>query len=152
MIRTIILLCAFGAVAAEPFAPIDDAVNQAIQRGNCPGAVVLVSHKGDVVYRKAFGLRSKQPAETPMTVDTVFDLASVTKPVATATSIMLLVEQGKLSVTDRVAKHLPAFAANGKDKVTVEMLLVHTSGLLADNPVADYRDGRAKALERICQL
>jgi uncharacterized protein YbbC (DUF1343 family) len=139
-------------VSAERLARIDEVVNQDIQRGNCPGAVVLVGHKGHVVYRKAFGLRSQQPAETPMTVDTVFDLASVTKPVATATSIMLLVEEGKLSVMDRAARYLPEFAANGKEKITVEQLLLHTSGLLADNPVADYRDGRAKALERIHQL
>ena len=139
-------------VSSERLARIDDVVNQAIRRGDCPGAVVLVAHQGHVVYRKAFGLRSKQPAETPMTVDTVFDLASLTKPVATATSIMLLVEQGKLSVTDRVARHLPTFAANGKERITVEQLLLHTSGLLADNPVDDYRDGRAKSLERIYQL
>ncbi len=120
-------------------------VNQAIHRGACPGAVVLVAHKGQVVYRKAFGLRSKLPMETAMTTDTVFDLASLTKPIATASSVMLLVEQGKLSVTDRVAKHLPDFAANGKDKITVEQLLLHTSGLLADNPVDDYRDGRVSA-------
>jgi CubicO group peptidase (beta-lactamase class C family) len=141
-----------SADGQERLARIDEVVNQAIHRGDCPGAVVLVAHKGKVVYRKAFGLRSKQPVETAMTVDTVFDLASLTKPVATASSIMLLVEQGKVSVADRVARHLPEFAANGKDKVTIEQLLLHTSGLLGDNPVADYRDGRAKALERICQL
>ncbi len=157
MIRTFLILCAVFAVptsprAEEPFARIDEVVNQALKRGDCPGAVVLVAHKGQVVYRKAFGLRAKQPAETPMTLDTIFDLASLTKPIATASSILLLVEQGKLSVTDRVAKHLPEFAAHGKEKITVEQLLLHTSGLLADNPVADYRDGRAKALERICQL
>src|SRR4051794_33706263 len=84
-------------VSAEKLARIDAAVKAGIARGDSPGAVVLVAHKGQVVYRKAFGLRSTQPAETPMTTDTVFDLASVTKPVATASSIMLLVEQGKLA-------------------------------------------------------
>jgi uncharacterized protein YbbC (DUF1343 family)/CubicO group peptidase (beta-lactamase class C family) len=139
-------------VSSERLRRIDEAVEQAIARKHLPGAVVLVLHRGQVVYRKAFGQRAKEPSAETMTVDTVFDLASVTKPVATATSVMLLVEQGKLRLTDPVARHLPAFAAKGKDKITVEHLLLHTSGLIADNPVADYKDGRAKALERIWQL
>ncbi len=138
--------------AAEGLARIDDAMRQAIDRASCPGAVVLVMQDGRVVWRKAYGLRARKPAEVPMTVDTVFDLASLTKPVATATSIMILVEQGKLRLADRVAEHLPAFGQNGKDRITVEQLLLHTSGLIADNPEADYRDGRARALERICAL
>jgi uncharacterized protein YbbC (DUF1343 family)/CubicO group peptidase (beta-lactamase class C family) len=143
---------AFAGVDAARLARIDDAVKDGIARGDCPGAVVLVAHRGEVVYRKAFGLRAKQPAAVPMTVDTVFDLASLTKPVATASSVMLLVEQGKLSLSDPVAKHLPAFAAKGKDKTTLEHLLLHVSGLLADNPVTDYREGREKAIDNICQL
>ena len=87
-----------------------------------------------------------------MTVDTVFDLASLTKPLATASSIMLLVEQGKLRPSDPVARYLPAFAAKGKDKITVEQLLLHTSGLIADNAVSDYQDGREKAIQSICDL
>ena len=87
-----------------------------------------------------------------MTVDTLFDLASLTKPLATATSVMILLEQGKLKLLDRVARHLPDFGQNGKDAITIEHLLLHTSGLLADNPLEDYRDGRKKALERIYRL
>jgi uncharacterized protein YbbC (DUF1343 family)/CubicO group peptidase (beta-lactamase class C family) len=131
---------------------IDDVVQAAIDHGDLPGAVVLVSHRGQVVFRKAYGLRSRQPERTPMTPETVFDLASLTKPVATATSIMILVEQGKLRLGDRVAEHLPAFGANGKQAITIGQLLLHTSGLIADNAEEDYRDGRAKALERICRL
>jgi uncharacterized protein YbbC (DUF1343 family)/CubicO group peptidase (beta-lactamase class C family) len=131
---------------------IDGVIQQALKRGELPGAVVLVVHKGQLVFRKAYGLRSKQPTETPMTPDSIFDLASLTKPIATATSIMLLVEQGQVRLSDRVAQHLPAFGQNGKDKITVEQLLLHTSGLIADNPVSDYQDGRAKSLERVYQL
>ena len=65
---------------------------------------------------------------------------------------MLLVEQGKLRPSDPVARDLPAFAAKGKDKITVEQLLLHTSGLIPDNAVADYEDGREKAIQRICDL
>jgi CubicO group peptidase (beta-lactamase class C family) len=140
-----------GASAAR-LNRIDAVVEQSLKRGDAPGAVVLITHRGKVIFRRAYGLRSKLPAETPMTVDTVFDLASLTKPLATASSIMLLVEQGKLRPSDTVARHLPAFAAKGKDKITIEQLLLHTSGLIADNPVSDYADGREKAIQRICDL
>src|SRR5262249_37815587 len=116
------------------------------------GAVVLVVREGRVVFRKAYGLRSKEPAREAMTADTVFDLASLTKPLATATSVLLLLEQGKLRLTDPVARHLPAFGRNGKDKVTVEHLLLHVSGLPAGNPVAEYAGGRKEALDRIYAL
>jgi CubicO group peptidase (beta-lactamase class C family) len=139
-------------VDSERLARIDEAVNAAVERKELPGAVVLIVHRDKIVFRKAYGHRATQPAATDMTADTVFDLASLTKPVATATLIMLLVEQGKVSLSEPVAKHWPAFGANGKDKITVEQLLLHTSGLIADNDLADYRDGKAKALERIADL
>src|SRR5438105_1060331 len=109
----------------ERLGRIDKVVEQAIEHGDMPGAVVLVVHRGQVVFRKAYGSRSKQPAETPMTPDTVFDLASLTKPVATATSLLILVEQGKLRFSDRVAQYLPAFGQNGKKRINVEQLLLH---------------------------
>jgi CubicO group peptidase (beta-lactamase class C family) len=87
-----------------------------------------------------------------MTTDTIFDLASLTKPIATGTAIMLLMQQGKLRAEDRVSQYWPEFAANDKDHVTIAQLLLHTSGLIPDNPLADYTDGRRKALERIANL
>jgi CubicO group peptidase (beta-lactamase class C family) len=139
-------------VSAERLERIDGAMREALERGDCPGAVVLIIHDGHVVWRKAYGLRARQPAAVPMTVDTVFDLASLTKPVATAASVMVLLEQGKLRLSDRVAEQLRPFGQNGKEKITVENLLLHTGGLVADNPEADYRDGRDKALERVHAL
>src|SRR5207249_106498 len=158
--RVIMLLFAFsgllcgqapGANAAD-FNKVDEAVEAALKRGDCPGAVVQVVHKDEVVLRKAYGHRAVEPEMAAMTADTVFDLASLTKPIATGTSIVLLIEQGKLRPEDKVAKHWPAFAANGKDDVTIENLLLHTSGLTADNSEADYKDGRGKAMERIAAL
>ncbi|MBX9622264.1 MAG: beta-lactamase family protein [Gemmataceae bacterium] len=134
------------------FTGVDQAVEAALARGDCPGAVVGVVRKDAVVYRKAFGHRAVQPEKVPMTVDAVFDLASLTKPMATGTSVMRLVEQGKLKLDDPASKHWPAFGAAGKDAVTVRQLLLHTSGLIDDNPLADYADGRAKALDRIAAL
>ena len=149
-----VLLCGHPCLSAEPgrFAKVDDAVAAALERGDCPGAVVVVVHKDEVVFRKAYGQRSLQPEKSPMAADAIFDLASLTKPIATGTSVMLLIEQGKLSVEDKVSKHWPAFAANGKEDVTVAHLLLHTSGLTADNSINDYRDGRDKALERVANL
>jgi serine-type D-Ala-D-Ala carboxypeptidase len=88
----------------------------------------------------------------PMTVDTIFDLASLTKPIATATSIMILIEQDKLKVREKAAVYWPEIGANGKADVTLEQLLLHTSGLIADNPLSDYKEGPAKAIERIAAL
>lgn len=147
-----LLLLAAPLAAADRFAPIDEAVNAAIARGDCPGAVVLVVHKDEVVFRKAYGHRALQPAKVEMTVDTVFDMASLTKPVATATSVFVLAEQGKLKLSEPVATYWPAFAANQKAAVTLEHLLTHTSGLTADNALADYTDGKAAALKRVAGL
>src|SRR6266545_2247640 len=144
--------CLAAEIDAAKLAEIDTAAGDAIKRGDCPGAVVAVVHDDKVVYRKAFGKRSVKPDEVAMTPDTVFDMASLTKPVATGTSVMLLIQQGKLKPDDLVGKHWPEFAASGKEKVTVEHLLLHTYGLTADNAVADYADGKAKALERIAAL
>jgi len=87
-----------------------------------------------------------------MTTDTVFDMASITKPVATATSIMKLVEDGRLRLTDKVTNHFPEFAKHGKDAITIQDLLVHQSGLIPDNALSDYLDGPELAWERICDL
>lgn len=153
---SIVLLCGQSLDAAEidrtQLSKIDAAAEAAIKKGEIPGAVVVVLHNDEVVFRKAYGSRAVKPETEPMTVDTIFDMASLTKPVATATSILLLMEQGKLKPEDLVSKHWPEFGANGKEKVTVEHLLLHTSGLIPDNAIADYADGRTKALERVAGL
>jgi CubicO group peptidase (beta-lactamase class C family) len=143
---------AAAPVDTQQLTAIDKIVEAAIERGDCPGAVVVVIHDDKVVYRKAFGHQALQPDKQPMTTDTIFDLASLTKPIATGTAIMLLMQQGKLRAEDRVSQYWPEFAANDKDHVTIAQLLLHTSGLIPDNPLADYTDGRRKALERIANL
>jgi CubicO group peptidase (beta-lactamase class C family) len=146
----IVLLTLAPAFAASHFDQIDVQVAAAIDHGELPGAVIAVLHKGEIVYRKAHGSRAREPRVEPATVDTVYDLASLTKPIATATSIFILFEQGKLKLDDPVAKHWPDFAANGKESVTIEQCLIHVSGLIADNPLSDYADG--KGLGKIAAL
>jgi uncharacterized protein YbbC (DUF1343 family)/CubicO group peptidase (beta-lactamase class C family) len=139
-------------LSAETLAKIDTAVKAAIDRGDMPGAVVVIVHRGAVVYRKAFGNRSLEPEKTAMLPEIVFDLASLTKPIATASSLMLLVEQGKLKVTDRLSQHLPAFRRKETEELTLHQLLTHTSGFIADNSLNDYKDGSEKAWQRLNAL
>jgi uncharacterized protein YbbC (DUF1343 family) len=133
-------------------AHLDKIIDAEIKKKQLPGAVVLVGRQGRIVWRRAYGDRALEPAPEPMTVDTVFDLASLTKVVATATSMMILVERGLVRLADQVANYLPAFAALGKKNITVEQLLIHRSGLIADNDIKDYEQGPEKSLENICGL
>lgn len=131
---------------------IDDAVNEAIEQKKMPGCVVLIGHQGEVIYHKAFGHRQLVPERQPMQLDTVFDLASLTKPIATATSVMTLVEEGKLELDAPVAQYIPEFAANGKAEITVQQLLIHMGGLIPDNSLGDYNDGPKVAFQKIHEL
>ena len=126
-------------------------IDQAISEGKLPGCVIGVGNSQGLFYSQAFGNKSLDPV-TPMTLDTVFDLASITKPVATATSVMQLIERGLLRIQDKVAVHLPEFAKHGKEEITVEQLLLHTSGLIPDNPLKDYFEGPEVAWVNICEL
>jgi CubicO group peptidase (beta-lactamase class C family) len=125
---------------------VDAVIEQAIADGNIPGAVLVVGHDGGVIYRKAYGNRALEPKREPMTLDTVFDLASLTKVVATTTAVMQLVEQGKVRLNDPVAKYLPEFAQNGKEDITVRQLLTHYSGLAPDIDLTPAFDGKESAL------
>lgn len=112
-----------------------EVINEAIARKDFPGAVLLVARKGKIVMRQAYGESQWVPKHKPMTVDMIFDLASITKPVATATSIMILVEQGKIRLWDKVKDYIPEFVPyvdeNGKKGADARLwhLLTHTSGL-----------------------
>lgn len=111
------------------FSAADAAIDQAIKADELPGAVLLVGHRGKVIYRRAYGSRSVLPRREPMTADTIFDLASLTKVFATTPSILRLVEQGKLRLADPVSRYLPEFAGKGKDQITIRQLMTHTGGL-----------------------
>jgi CubicO group peptidase (beta-lactamase class C family) len=140
------------ASEAQPAPELADALRRGCEEGGLHGAVALVGRGERVLAREVHGLRAVEPAPERMTADTVFDLASLTKPVATATGVLVLVDRGALDLDDPVALHLPAFAASGKEGITVEMLLRHRSGLVADNALADYVDGPELAWERLLAL
>ncbi|HEY4117780.1 MAG TPA: serine hydrolase, partial [Byssovorax sp.] len=131
-----------AAPSPAPFAAVEAAMRAAVDRGEVPGAVCVVVRHGSVVARVAVGERA---AGEPMTVDTVFDLASLTKPLATGLAVMQLVDAGRVRLDAKVARYLPAFGAGD---VTVEELLLHTSGLPADTSLDAWRGGRAEATAR----
>ena len=143
------LFATASACAQQPqtqsLAVLDPIVQTAIQNHEIPGAVLLVGHDGQVIYRKAFGDRSLEPTRLPMTVETIFDIASLTKVVATTTAIMQLEEKGELRLNDPVVKYIPEFAQNGKDDITVRDLLTHYSGLPPDLDLAHPWEGRDTA-------
>lgn len=151
------LSCRMGHVRDTRWDQIEAVVQEEIQAGHLPGAVVLVGGGDRILYHRAFGLAVAEPFRTPMRKDTVFDLASLTKPTATAAAVMILIDRGQLDPNNRVSDYLPAFACNGKEDVRIRHLLTHTSGLPA------YTDAKAikdlygspcpdKVVEKICRL
>jgi len=138
--------CAFAQEA--DFSAVDTLVGQAMEQHQLPGAVVEIGHGGRVVFRKAYGERSLEPTREAMTLDTIFDMASLTKPLMTATAVMQLCEQGKLSFNDPVTKYLPEFATNGKQDITIRQLLTHYSGLPPDLLLEEPWEGKAEAFRQ----
>lgn len=118
------------------FTGVDTAVAAAIEAGKMPGCVLVVGRHDEVLLRKAYGSRAVLPERLPMTLDTVFDLASLTKPLATSTSVMILVERGKIELKAPASRYVPELAK--LPPFTVEQLLLHTSGLPAATPLSDY--------------
>jgi len=133
--------------ATSPLDVIDSVVLDAIAQNQIPGAVVLVGHNGQVVYRKAIGNRALEPRREPMTLDTVFDVASLTKVIATTTAVMQLIEEGKVRTYDPVVRYLPEFVVNGKGEITVRELLTHYSGLAPDLDRSRPWQGKATAYQ-----
>jgi SSS family transporter len=127
---------------------IDRIIEQGIAAKKFPGVVVIAGHNGRIIFHKAYGNRSLLPVPEPMTEDTIFDVASLTKVLATAPAVMQLYEQGRFRLNDPVASYLPAFAANGKQDITIRQLLTHYSGLPPDLSLEDSWVGKEEGLRR----
>ncbi|MGH9945478.1 MAG: serine hydrolase, partial [Pyrinomonadaceae bacterium] len=136
-------------MSAERLAQIDAVVAQAIERRETPGAVVLAGRRGRVVWRKAYGSRSVEPLREPLTADTIFDAASLTKVLATATSIMLLIERGLVRLNDPLAKYIPEIKGEGRERITIEHLLTHRSGYAPDFDLGEQWTGYEEAIKRL---
>jgi uncharacterized protein YbbC (DUF1343 family)/CubicO group peptidase (beta-lactamase class C family) len=136
-------------MSAERLARMDQVIQTSIDKKELPGAVVLVARHGRVGWRKAYGARAVEPQREAMTADTIFDLASLTKIVATATSIMILIEQGKVRLADPVIQFIPEMKGGGRDAITIEQLLTHTAGFAPDFDLRERWSGYDEAIKRL---
>jgi uncharacterized protein YbbC (DUF1343 family)/CubicO group peptidase (beta-lactamase class C family) len=136
-------------MSAERLARIDAAVAESLARKETPGAVVLAARRGRVVWRKAYGARALAPQRETMTADTIFDAASLTKVVATATSIMILVERGQVRLSDPLSRHLPEMKQSGREQITIEELLTHRAGYAPDFDLREQWMGYDEAMKRL---
>jgi len=137
------------SVSRIRLAQMDSVIEAAIATRQLPGAVVLVAREGNVVWRKAYGARAVEPSREAMTTDTIFDLASLTKVVATATSIMMLVERGKVRLTDPLSNYIPEIKGDGRERITIELLLTHRAGYAPDFDLKDRWTGQDEAVKRL---
>ncbi len=143
--------------ARQKLAAIDAVVEGEIAKGSFPGAVVCAGTADEIYYLKAFGNEVIEPYQEPAQEDTIFDLASVSKPVGTATSVLILRDRGRIDLDDKVVKYLPAFGAKGKEEVLIRHLLAHTSGLPAYTSAEPLQKAYGspcpdKVIEKICSL
>lgn len=123
----------------EALAGLDCAIEEAIAAGRCPGATLWIEHDG-LTHPRAYGQRAVEPGVEVMTLDTVFDVASLTKVVATAPAVLRLLERGQVGLDTPVRRHLPEFDGEGRGSITIRHLLTHTSGLRVGISGADFQD------------
>jgi CubicO group peptidase (beta-lactamase class C family) len=130
---------------------VDQLMEEALRTKKTPGAVVAVGRAGGVVFLRAYGQRELVPRRAEMTTDTIFDLASLTKPLVVGSLVQVLMDQGKLCFDDLARTYLPEFDVWLEQRVTLEQLLLHTSGLPSSNPLSEYQGGPERALARTLQ-
>ncbi len=141
-----------AGMRGDHLAHIEREVQAAHGEGQFAGCVVAIGRGERLVYLRAFGDRQVEPSRAPMQTDTLFDLASLTKPIATATSVMAVLERGQVRLRDPVQKHLPEITGELASTVTVEQLLTHHAGYVPDNALADYRHGVEESWRRLFAL
>jgi uncharacterized protein YbbC (DUF1343 family)/CubicO group peptidase (beta-lactamase class C family) len=138
-------------LSPDQLSPIAKIAEKAIRARQIPGAVILIGNQDKIVYRQAFGHCAVWPKKRPMTPNTIFDLASLTKVIATTPAAVQLVEKGQLALEDPVAKYWPEFKSNGQEQITVRHLLTHYSGLSANLSLKPKWRGPEMALQKIAK-
>lgn len=136
---------------ADRLKAMETAVRTSVAAGRLPGAVLWLEHSG-TTWHQVIGDRAIQPKRETLTEDTIYDAASLTKVIATTTAVMKLHERGKIGLEDPVSRHIPGFAGNGRDSITVRHLLTHHSGLPAGIASKDDWHGTDRAIELACAL
>lgn len=141
---------ATASLDPAPLAELDAAIEAAIGESKLPGGVLWFEHRG-AIHRRAYGHRARLPEIEPMTEDTIFDAASLTKVVATSPAILQWMERGRFGLDEPVARVLNEFAGGGRDAITFRHLLTHTSGLASGLPRTGIGEGAAAALDAACR-
>ena len=136
-------------MSAEKLNQIDALVEKDIADKKMPGAVVLIGHRGKIVFRRAYGNRSLVPNVEKMTVNTIFDLASLTKVVATTTSVMMLIERGQIRLNDTIGKFIPEIEDENVKKITIKQLMTHVSGFAPDFDLREKWTGHQGMLQAL---
>ena len=136
MVKSIFYILLFTSIFSysqqnNPFKEVETVVNKAIEDRAFPGAVVLVWKDGNILFEKAFGRFTYDSSSAKVTINTIYDLASLTKVIATTTAAMLCYDRKLFALDDKVVKYIPEFGVNGKENITIKNLLIHNSGLPA---------------------
>ena len=137
------------SVSSVALARMDSVIADEIAKHRLPGAVVLLGRQGRLIWQRTYGSRTVEPTREAMTADTIFDVASLTKVVATATSIMILVERGKVRLHDPVSVYIPELKGEGRENITIEQLLIHRSGYAPDFDLRERWTGYDEAIKRL---
>jgi uncharacterized protein YbbC (DUF1343 family)/CubicO group peptidase (beta-lactamase class C family) len=146
------LLFAVPAIAQPlDFTGIDEAATEAVQSGDIPGVVVLVGRGDDTLYLRAFGSRTVVPTAQEMKTDTIFDIASLTKPFGTTLAVMALVEKGAVKLDAPLSRYVPDFRKTSYEQATIQRLLTHSAGFPAIPPAATVRNGFPRAARVLAQ-
>ncbi len=141
-----------AGLRADHLQNIQREIAKAHEAGEYAGCVVAIGYRGKLVYLEAYGDRQVEPTRLPMQTDTLFDMASLTKPIATATSVMVLIERGQVRLRDQLKKHLPDLTGEGTEAITLEHLLTHQAGYVPDNSIKDYQFGVEESWKRLLAL
>ncbi|MCE1166298.1 MAG: serine hydrolase, partial [Bacteroidetes bacterium] len=148
----LIFLIFYASALPYDFKDIDDLVNRAITDKYFPGAQLLIGSSGSIIYEKCYGKYTYDEDSNPVSESSLYDLASVTKVIATTSAVMKLYDEGKIKLEDKVSDYLPDFACNGKDNITVKNLLLHNSGLKAWIPFYKTCTCKTDVIKTICEL
>ncbi len=148
----LLIFPAMATSSSHDFADIDTVTREAIASGEIPGAVVLVGRGSEVLYLRAFGQRAVTPESVPMTPTTIFDIASLTKPLGTTLAVMALAERGKISLDAPLGRYLSEFDGGGFREVTIRRMLTHSAGFPGIVPETTLNGGFPRAARALAQL
>jgi uncharacterized protein YbbC (DUF1343 family)/CubicO group peptidase (beta-lactamase class C family) len=154
VLLTLLVLVVLAPVptSAYDWTGLDEAAADAVASGEIPGVVVVVGRGEDLLYRRAFGSRRVVPDQAPMTEDTIFDIASLTKPLGTTLAVMALVERGQVKLDAPLGRYLREYRGHGLEGVTIRRLLTHSAGLVAIPPNGAVSPGFPRAVSLLARL